>query len=494
MENDKVDIRHADYTKTEPQRTLFSDVCTGTSALRDKAKQYLPKFPLEHPDDYKARCEAATLLNITSKTRDALCGLVFQKDITLGKDVPTEIQGTETEAGLSENIDQKGNHLNVFARDLFEDSFDGWAFLLVDAPTAKATDKGQEKSMGLRPYWVKYKAEDVINWDYRVNPISKKTELSLVVLRERKNESDGMMFARKLVTYYRVFHLKENENGVYWQLWKEKTEADGKTIKLELVTNDTLLDNHTEIPGSFVRCPGDAPPLIDLGYKNVEHAQTYSDYKWVLHLTCVPIPYTSGANITDNEKDQIGGKMWHLPEGGKVDFAEVKGTAIDKSESCLENIKKEMGQLGLAMLAGQPVKGDVTATETMLDSIQETSALQVQATQLKDCLERALGFTAIYLGKKADEGGSVELGCSWTQLALTTEELTAMSGLVDAGQYSLESMLWYLEKTSKLPPDITAAKEMERIKKELKDQSLVRPIIDAKEMPNEPKSGKIETA
>jgi len=475
MADDKVTTEHPSYPELQALRDIFTDVCTGTKALRDKSKAYLPAFPKETSDSYAFRCETATLVNYTLKTRDTLCGLVFQKDITFGEDVPTVIQGTETTDGLIENIDNKGNHFNVFARDLFESSFDGSAVILVDAPTAQAADLGEQRQLGIRPYWVAYKASDVINWDYQVNPVSKKTELSLIVLRESKTVRVGQ-FSRQPQLQYRVFFL--NKGRVNWQLWVEvESKKEEKEFTLE---QSGFVANQTQIPVAIVGDLCDKPPLMDLTYKNLEHYQTYSDYKSIIHKTCVPLFYS--VNL-EGDPVAIGGDVWFkCNEGGSIGFAEVSGSSIDKTEKCLENIKQEMAMLGLAMLA-EKVQGDTTATEKMLDSIQETSSLQVRATQLKDALELALQFTANYLNEK--QGGSIELGCSWAQMALSAQELTALSGLVTEGLMSLESFLWQLQKTGKLPPDVDVEEEMKRIDEEMKANAGVKPVLNAQQNPNE---------
>ncbi len=484
MEN-KVSNEHDEYKKLQPLRTIYCDALEGTSKLREEKEKYLPKFPAETEDSYKYRNNTATFLNILEKTRDALCGLVFEKDITLGEDVPNEIAGTEETPGTAENIDNKGTHINVFAHNVFRSRFEGVVAILVDSSTAKARDLGEERALGLRPYWIEYKAADIINWDYQVNEVSKKTELTLIVLRETKMIAKDR-FLREEQIRYRVCFL--NGTVPSWELWIEKTEGAKTTHVLD---SSGTFEKQTEIPIAIIGDLCKKPPLMDLTYKNIEHYQTYSDYKSGLHKANRPLFYS--VNL-DGDAAEIGSDIWFkCNEGGSIGFAEPAGKSFGHSRENLQDIKTEMGQLGLAMLAGQPVKGDVTATETMLDSIQETSALQVQATELKDGLEKSLGYDAQYRGKGEGKGGSVELGCSWTQLALTTEELTAMSGLVDAGQYSLESFLWYMEKVGKLPPDIDAKEEMERIKVELKDMSLTRPVEQAQELPNE-KAGQDKTA
>lgn len=477
---DAVTIEHDEYLEAMPEVEKFRDACEGTAAIREGGKKYLPQFPAEREDDWKFRKDTATFLNVTKKTLDTLCGLVFANDIMFGDDVPTEIKGTETEGGLIENIDNKGTHFNVFARDLFEDSFDGCAGILVDAPSVKANDRGEQLALGIRPYFVEYDAEDIINWDYQINPISKKKELSLVVLRECQTVAAGQ-FLREEKTQYRVLKLT---NGVpVWELWEESQNSKGE--KEYVLTLQGVFERQDAIPFAIVGELGEKPPLMDLVYKNIEHYQTYSDYKSIIHKTCVPMLWTAGL---DGERPQaIGGSSWwKLSETGKMGFAEVHGGSIDKSRQALEDIKGEMSMLGLQMLMANKPNGDVTATEKLLDSVQETSALQVQATQLKDALENALTFLAKYLNK--DDGGSITLGATWAQMTLSNEELKTWSALVSEGQMSLESFIQLRHEAGQLPEGVSVEEELQRIDDEGQTQeaklTTITPVINAKNMPN----------
>lgn len=487
LEQPKKDIvsnTHGKYDATAPLRTLFEDVCDGTAKLREKCKTYLPQFPLEHKDDYAARCGSATMLNVTDKTVETMCGLVFQKDITLGDDVPPKI------AALWENIDNKGNHGNVFCRDIFEESFDGWAAILVDAPTVVAGDAGQERNLGLRPYWVAYEACDVINWDYQVNPVSRKTELSLVVFRECQSVAKGR-YLREDVVRYRTFFLGDN-GGVYWRLDEEQKQKDaagnatGKTVIVPVV-DDTLIPKLDAIPVAFVGEPGDEPVLLDLAFTNLKHAQKLSDYEAIIHKTCVPIPFTVGVDAGEFGKiTQVGATMYHLGMGSQgvtptMAYAEVSGGSIDKARQALEDLKLDMAMLGLAMLAAnRRANADVTATEKLLDTIKETSTLQVRANQLKDAIELALSFTAKYLG--LEDGGSITLGATWSEMMLSAQDIQARAQLVADGSLSLESFLWTLEKADILPEDVTAVDELQRIETEMKT---ITPVRNAANMPNQ---------
>lgn len=494
QEKDRVTIEHPDYTATSDMRTDYEAVCEGTRAVRKGAEKYLYKMPKEEPDDFAFRLKKATVQHFTAKTIDSLCGLVFQKDISFGDDMPDEIKGKEATdegkeiPGLVENIDNQGTHFNVFARDLFEDSFDGWAGILVDAPTAKVVDLGQQRSLGLRPYWIAYDACDITNWAYEINPISKRKELALVVLRERLSEKAGQ-FLRKNKTQYRVLMLDDARNPI-WQVWVESDTKDAEGKVEYKLDNDGTFEKQTRIPFAVVGELGDKPPLIDLVDKELEFYNAYSDYLNHLHVTNYPLRYATGITVGDLPNAIGPHTIFLLPENCTLGYAEPSGKSFADTRVCLQDMLSAMATIGLQMLmANRRANADVTATEKLLDSIQETSSLQVQATQLKDALELALGFTAAYLGKGEDVGGSISLGATWNQLTLTADELNAWSGLVDLGQMSLETFVQLRQEAGQLPDDVDAQTELDRIKTEMKDAASTVPVINAQKMPNEVKNG-----
>ena len=472
QKKDIVATYHEAYIESEPARQVFDDICDGTSAIREKASVYLPQFPLEHADDYKARVASATVLNVTKKTVDTMCGLALAGGVKLGEDVPASF------SAIIENVDNQGNHLDVFARNAFEESFDGWACIVVDSPNTTAGDLGERQAKGLKPYWRLYEAEDVINWDYAINPTNKAMELCLLVLRECESVPAGKFLRSKQIRY-RAFFLT---NGVVsWELYEE-VKNEKKETEYILIDNGMYGPKITSIPAAFIGEPGDEPPLIDLAYMNVKHVQKTSDYDTIIHKTCVPIPYTTGIDAAEFGKvTQVGSSMFHLPDVAcKMGFAEVSGNSIEKARQDLQDIEGQMATLGLSMLAStHRPKGDVTATEKLLETVKELSGLQSRQQQLKDAIELALQYTARFANEK--QGGSVTLA-DLSKQTLSPQDIQILSTMVADGTLSLQSFLFTLEKNELLPEDVDAAKELERIKGEERD---LTPVLNARRMPNE---------
>jgi hypothetical protein len=422
IENENVvSAKHRGYDDFYKRRMIYQDVIAGTLRLRKKGTDsksgegYLPKFPKETQKSYEFRRDTATCFNLTKKTRDVMVGLVCQSEIEIGTDVSSEIKS------LMENINNEGDHLDVFARKAFEATFEGYSAILVDAPATQARDMEQERLSGLRPYWVLYTADQIWNWRYRINAISKKKELELIVLREDADEPDGE-YLSKNVTRYRKFKLVDNL--VVWELWRE-VEVDGLGQKKVIKEDGGTLERLTQIPVGVLGSIGMAPPLLDIALKNVEHFQTYSDYKSIIHKTCVPILVKKGAST--GETVPIGGDiMLTVPVEGDVKFAEPSGSSIESVRLSLVDMQEAIALQGLSLLADKTARVDLTATEALLNNIGETAELRVMARNLQDTIELCSGHTAEYLGKPRVGGGSYVLGTAWNKAEKEAEEQRAV--------------------------------------------------------------------
>jgi hypothetical protein len=150
---------------------IMRDTCAGTLHLRDQGSRYLPIEPAEDTRDFEIKRSRAIFFNAVERTLNGLVGMVFRKEPKFGDDVPEATRGREAAEiaveGHWENIDNAGAHGSVFCKEVFIDAMrDGHAAILVDMPPplpegATLTD---ERNAGRRPYWVSYRADQIINW------------------------------------------------------------------------------------------------------------------------------------------------------------------------------------------------------------------------------------------------------------------------------------------------------------------------------------------
>ena len=441
---DEVGAVHPRYWDLRAKREIYRDVIEGTLALREKRKHYLPQFPAETDEDYKTRCDSATLFNLTLKTRNTMSGLVFKDPIKLNNDIDEQI------AGLWENIDNAGNHGDVFCQMVFSDSFEGYSAILVDAPTVRPESREEQIRLGLRPYWVHYPANSIWNWRYEVNEVSKANELTMIVMREESAVPTGE-FVSEPAVYYRVF--KKDEGLVTFTLYREIRMESGKVEYV--IEQEGSLPQLSQIPVAIVWHLGADPLLLDIAIKNVEHFQTYSDYKSLVHKTCVPIPVGKGVEMSGTGKIVVGGStMVQTAPDGNFGFAEVNGSSLNLIRQSLQDMRDDIALMGLSLLADKTARVDLTATEALLNNVAETSELRMFARSMQDAIELALGFTAEYLLLPKEAGGSIELGTQWAtqedEYAIQLDELAKRADIANklTGIMSQQWILAFLGVTN----------------------------------------------
>jgi hypothetical protein len=210
---------------------------------------------------------------------------------------------------------------------------------------------------------------------------------------------------------------------------------------------------------------------LDIALKNIEHFQTYSDYKSLIHKTCVPIPVGKGLETAGDERIVVGGStMVQTSATGGFGFAEVSGSSLNVVRQTLQDNREEAALMGLSILTGQP-QVMMTATEILLNSISETAELRVFARSLQDAIELCLGHTAEYLMLPRDAGGSINLRTAWSntdsKFKISLDELNLRAEIANKldGIMSKQWLMAFL--------GVDSEDEMEQILEQLRSQDVV---------------------
>jgi uncharacterized protein DUF4055 len=476
-ENNKPNFTNSAYKAMARGWGIMSDVLAGTLHLRegDSKSAYLPPEPAEKSAHYGYRRDRAIFFNATDRTLNGLVGMVFRNDPKLSETVPEAIRGRKAAGDQSaveghwENIDNAGAHGAVFCKEVFTSALrDGHAAILVDMPPPvqrvdglKPT-KTDEVEAGHRPYWVSYKADQIINW--RTKVVNGQTKVDLIVFKECSQEPDGE-YGEKEVVRYRVLRPGS------WELYRE---IKGQNNEIEAVLDPDNPGGPTslsEIPVAIVygRKEGilkSRPPLLDLALINIAHYQKYSDFSIYLHVSSRPILWFRNRDTNKQIEVISAYSAVDVGENGQVDFAETTGAALAAASQDIKDIEERMSILGLSLLVRR-TGAQTTATEERNDQIEESSDLETAARSMRDAVELALKFHAQYLDNGATTGGNVELGASLDELTLTPEELNAYSNMVAAHQLSLETLWSQMAKAGKLPSDFDPKKEREAVENSL---------------------------
>lgn len=480
---DKPNYRSTEYAELATRWYRADLVLGGTYAMREAGQELLVKFPAEHDEVYAERLMQAMSDGDYADTLDGLVGMVFHKPVRLGDNVPAQL------TGFLENVDLRGSHFNVFNQRLFRQGVHyGVAYVLVDMQRRPVElddtplDQATAEALNLRPYWTIYDAEHVQDFPRFVTIRGEQT-LQQIVFRENVTVADGD-FGQDEIIRYRVWRLPVVEVGneqyretgpVEWELWEEREVEGGVAINGKVETITELVDSGTTIltripvapflanpePNETMFCAG--PTMENLVELCIKDYNKQSDFEKSLHY-CQAIPYTVGLKDDGavTKRPWGAGVQFDLEVGGTMGFAEPTGNAFPTWEKYLLNLKERIRQKGLEMvLEGGAV--NTTATEQVLRARKRASRLAMLSEAYHDCLERALQFTAMWLGLGEDMGGEITMGLSADELTLTSQDVTAYSAAVQAGNLSRLTFLTLLQRAGILPDDVTPEVEAERL-------------------------------
>lgn len=429
----------AAHDEMERRWAVIDAVAGGTLALRDGGAQWLPMEPAEDARDFEIRRKRAIFFNAFERTLHGLVGMVFRKEPTLAADNPPALQE------FWENVDAAGTHGAVFSKELFTLACKyGHAAIFVDMPPPlpEGSTLADERATNRRPYWVAYHPDQIVSW--RTELIGGQLTMTQIVFEEETLEPSGA-YGEEKVCRYRVLRPGS------WELYREiEDQSAGKAYVLESSGVTSL--PYIPVAPIYSRKTGyltSKPPLLDLALINLAHYQKYSDLSTYLHIASRPILWFRGRDV-NKKVEAIGPYTFFDVDGanGVVDFAETTGAALGAAKQDIEHLEKQMATLGLSILAGDKPTA-TTATEELLDVVQEESDLATAARSLKDGLELALQFTADYLGI---ESGSVELGSTSSELTLSPEEMRVWLDSADK-LFSKQTVYDVFRRAGKLPDD-----------------------------------------
>lgn len=452
--------------RSAPLRALMG----GTRAMREAGEALLPRFAGESPLAYRARLNQSWLFNGLRKTVRDMTGRVFARP-------PKLVDDPEPYSAWAANIDLAGNDLAVFARMVFADALQsGVSFILVDAPRREGVvTRAQAEAANLRPYFTHVPVEDVLGW--RAESIANVMTLTQLRLAETFIAEDPRdEFAQVEVPQVRV--LDREPGGIRTRLFRQ-SEREGKWTPVPQEDGgDFIIPGLSEIPLApvYVQRAGfmqGEPPLDDLADVNIAHWQSQSDQRNILHFARVPILHASGRDAEDGPIEvSAGTAIVSSDPQARVEWVEHSGHAIGAGRQDLKDLEFQMETFGLQLLVERTQ--DRSATGAALEAAKETSQLAMFADALKDGLERAWHFAAMFAGR--DDAPEVFVNDDFGATPLSAAEAQVLLQAVNTGQISRTTFLGELSRRGMLAEDLDPDEEAERLASEGPDDMTGEPM------------------
>lgn len=419
------------------------DLAAGGANMRSRGEKYLPKFPKETDEDYKARRESTWLFDGVGKAIDDYVDRLFDKPITPKDDGQL--------AEWCQNVDMENRDLSNFAQDVFENAVkDGISFIMVDAPRRDGeVTVGRARAQNLRPYLVGLSLGQVLGW--KVGRPNGAPGIVQFRVAETVEDESAKEFEEKYVEQIRVLDLREGRVSV--RLF-QKGERGWVVVDEYLTDLDEIkvAPVYTDRTGYFSA----KPPLARLAELNLAHWRSQSDQTNIMHHARAPLKYFHGYNPDELRGASEGPGYAFVSSNAEASAGVIEhgGAAIEAGRQELKDLEQQMQWVGLQLVMSRA--SGATATGDMIDEKKSTSALARWADNLKDALEIALQWMIEIGGIQGDP--DVVMSRDTLATSLTRAD---MDVLIKMGM-SYEALIAEAKRRGLVSEDLDIDEELER--------------------------------
>lgn len=461
---------------------------TGANAVIRASTRYLPKFSRENDADYNVRLGCAKFTNVFRDLVENLASKPFARTVQLTEE--SQKKWPEL-AKFTENVDGAGNHLHVFAGDLFFHSIASTVdWLVVDKTSVpQGSSLKVEREAGAQVYWYRVPQLDVL-------AVYSDMVDGQEIFTHFRFRDDGVArngFGEKIVERVRVFDrqrlpgstLSRPKYGpAYWQLYEKfKDESTGKT-SWRIVDNGTFglgiipvicvsTGRREGKSWRFVKTMDDVVHLQKKLYQsetNLEFAKLMAGSPMLSGKDADPpmvpvtrmldgIPYT-----TEEAAPVVVGPKTVLY--GDWSYVQIDANAMMFLKDDIKRTEAQMREVGRQPLTTD--SGNLTVVTTMFAAQKGNSAVQAWALGLKDSLEWAFVLTARWMNL---DGAEPDVAV-WTDFSIDLESEAAPEFLRDAQTRKLISREAYLAEGKRrnfLSAEYDATDDVGKIRTETED-------------------------
>lgn len=462
-----------DYAAMLPYWQRVADITEGVEALRRRPRVYLPQFPNESAKNYAYRNANSKFSDIFSDIVESLSSKPFSREVGLANE---SVQ--ERVAAVVEDADRTGNHLHVFAQDVFHAGIaNAIDWILVDHTKAPATNTvAEERKAGSRPYLVRIPALNMLavysgmHAGREVFTYAKIDETRTVVKGGKE-----MVVPRVRILARDELTGKDGEVVGYghprFEVWEKPAGADAWA----LVDQGALSIAEIPLVPFFTgrRKPGTwqiTTPLKRVADLQIEHYQQETNLKSAKELTAFPVFKGEGVSPPVDAE----GKPVSIPLGpstmlwaplndnghhGSYGILEISATSLQFLSAEIDKTEAQMRELGRQPLTSGT--SGITQVAAAFASQRSASAVQAWAFLLKDALEKSLRYAAQWMGDTLEPVVYVHTDFAIELGADKAPELLAQ--MKKDGDLSLATLWDELKRRAILSPEFNADDEAHRL-------------------------------
>lgn len=467
---DGIDKRSLDSAAMVPYWDQVDTLIDGIDAMRKAGDKYLPRFIDEGDPEFTFRLRMTKMTNIYRDIIEGLSSKPFEEVVQLidttgeGKDtaIPADIKT------FINDVDGSGNNLTVFAGATFFNGINGAIdWIHVDHPkrNENVVTLADARRAGVRPYWSHILGRNVL--DVKSEVIGGNETLTYFKVLE-PGQPDQI----------REFERNGSTGNVTWTLYRKIKDATASTDRWVIAdSGDISIGVIPMVPFSTGRRDGRSwkffPAMQDAADLQVELYQQESGLKFAKVLTAYPMLAANGISppkdATGNPKKLAVGPnrvLYATPDAsGKVGnwaYVEPGSESLKFLGDDIKETIQQLRELGRQPLTAQ--SGNITVITAAVAAGKAKSAVKAWAFKLKDSLENALLYTALWMSVTYDP--AVHVFTEFDDF-MEGDDLETLNGARERGDISRVTYYEELRRRSVLSSNFTAEREEARLLAEL---------------------------
>lgn len=424
-----VETQHPQYTLYAPVWNKTRDAVKGAVCVKEKKHTYLPVPDAESNDDrigsetvrYRQYIKRAVFTNFTGRTKNALVGAAFRKEMKY--ELPEALEY------LAKDATGDGLGIEQLAKDELSNILEtGRSLLLVDYPQVSGDLSLEDiQKLEMRASIIPYTAEQVVNW--KAESLGGRKLLTMIVLAETYCEDEDE-FGHESDTQYRVLRL--TSEGYSQQLYR-----DGEPYTEEFFPTKSDGSKWDVIPAVFVGSKNndstiDDAPLADIADVNIAHYRNSADYEESCFITGQPTLFITHSLNEEQWYEynpqgiKLGSRSGHvLGESGSATLLQPNANNL-----VLEAMKAKEGQMvaiGARIVTDRG--GNETAEGARIRFASENSVLGDIVGNLSAGLMQCVDWCATFMGVSSEF--KIEINREFYDKSVDPQLIMSMVQLMD---------------------------------------------------------------
>jgi hypothetical protein len=446
-----------------------------TSNFGNLLLPFSPKMSWDQYTFYKAEAE---LPGLCSQYSRVLVGGLLRKSPQLG--LP---EGVEEDAleWLTHDFTGDGRGLVGFLDEaLREEVTTSRAWVAVSFPyVPEGLELTPVQQKELKPFPVLFKAESVINWKEGINPLTRRKQLTRVIIRQLVEKPDvDNEFHDKLVdtvmvheitpagiyqirTYEFVAQSTRDDAQVIAGEYRENYKVENGNESWELVATDIPLSNGEPLsslpifPLNGTVQPTE-PLLMPLINREIALYNKISRRNHLMYGAATYTPVVS-SDMNDEEFEEVVaaglGSWLKVRDGESIDVLDTPTNALKDMDRAIESATVEMGRMGIRMLT--PDVRDQSGVALEIRNAGQTAQLGTLNVKVSNVMARIIATMLNWRYGSEYESNEInfELSADFNPAPLGADWLRLVTEWYDAGMVPRSLFIDIMKANDIIPPN-----------------------------------------